>query len=379
MADGKETRLRFSFLTVVVWMLVAAGIIFGLWQVIKRISGTALPLSTPNANQTQVLQTLAVVLTAQSGDPTATQLSLVTLQPTIKSTAATLTPRSSPVLITTHAAPTATPTLPALCNQAAAGNPIDITIPDDTLISPGQNFIKTWKLENAGTCTWTTAYSASFFYGDRMDAPESVALQENVPPRHDVEISVEMTAPEDPGTYQGNWKLLDPDGDLFGIGPNGDSPFWVRIVVKENETSTPSVTPGPSATSTSTGEFTLTPTPEGQLSGQLSPLPGDAIDLDTLSLNRGGEDLMYQLDANQFHWLAPLADAMLGVYGNQAPSLQNCQGTNMSSAPIAVESLPTGTYLCYHTEAGRLGRMLIDALDPQTNSLTLDLLTWAQP
>ncbi len=110
-------------------------------------------------------------------------------------------------------------TLAALCNQAAAGNPIDITIPDDSLIPPGQSFIKTWKLVNIGTCTWTTLYSASFFYGDRMGAPESVPLQANVLPAQSVEISVEMVAPQDPGTYQGNWKLSNPNGGLVWHRP----------------------------------------------------------------------------------------------------------------------------------------------------------------
>ena len=75
---------------------------------------------------------------------------------------------------------TQTSTPVSLCDQAGAGNPIDVTIPDDTVIPAGQSFVKTWKLVNTGTCTWTTAYSATFFYGDRMGAPESVPLKGNV-------------------------------------------------------------------------------------------------------------------------------------------------------------------------------------------------------
>jgi hypothetical protein len=288
-------------------------------------------------------------------------------------------PVPSPRNTATPIVPAATSTPQVLCNQAAAGNPIDITIPDDTPLNPGQTFTKTWKLVNAGTCTWTAAYSASFFYGDRMDAPDAVALQADVPPDHDVEISVEMTAPEAPGTYQGNWKLSDPGGDLFGIGPSGDSPFWVRIIVQESQTDTPSPPPGPSATSTPTSEMTLTPTPEGQVSGQRILIPGDALDLDDLTLNGNGTDLDYKLDADQFHWLTPLDNAILGVYGSQTPSLENCRLANMSSAPIAVESLPIGTFLCYRSGEGHFGRMQLAALEPATYALTLNLLTWAQP
>ena len=51
----------------------------------------------------------------------------------------------------------------------------------------------------------------------------------------------------------------------------------------------------------------------------------------------------------------------------------------MSSAPIAVESLPVGTYLCYTTNQGRIGRALLVALNPDDFTLTLNLLTWALP
>jgi hypothetical protein len=376
MAVNKRTPLRFSLLTAFIWLLVAGGVSFLLWQVINHISTSNLPLSTPTPNPTQVYQTIAAALTAQ---PTL----IVTNEPYTSTSMATgiftltsTSPFPSHNTTSTPGEPTRTPTPHSLCNQAAAGNPIDVTIPDDSLITPGQNFTKTWKLMNAGSCTWTTSYSADFFYGDRMGASDSVPLQEDVPPAHSVEISVEMVAPSTPGTYQGNWKLADPGGSLFGIGPKGDSPFWVRIIVMENQTTTPTATLGPSATSTPTGANTTTPTPEGQVSGQLSPSVGDGIDLDTLTLNDGDEDLAYREDANQYHWLSPTGQAMLGVYGSREPSEADCQTTNMSTAPIAVESLTPGTYLCYQTHTQRLGRMLFVALDPNSFTLTLDLLTW---
>ena len=51
----------------------------------------------------------------------------------------------------------------------------------------------------------------------------------------------------------------------------------------------------------------------------------------------------------------------------------------MSRAPIAVESLPVGTYLCYTTNEARIGRMLLEAVNPGDFTLTLMLLTWALP
>lgn len=375
MSAEKKTPVRFSLVTVVVWLMVAAGIIFLLWQVINRISASDLPVSTATPNLTQVYQTIAAVLTAQPSSMIATETLTDTPSPTVNLTRTV--PLPSPRSTSTQGDSLRTATPRALCNQAAAGNPIDITIPDDSLIPPGQSFIKTWKLVNAGTCTWRTSYSASFFYGDRMEAPEEVPLQEDVAPAHSIEISVEMEAPLTPGTYQGNWKLADSAGTLFGIGPNGDSPFWVRIIVAQSLTATPTATSGASATSSPTSENI--PTPEGQVSGELTPNPGNSIDLDTLTLNSGSTDLSYQVDANLYHWLAPNDDAMIGVYGSQVPAQSDCASANMSSAPIAVESLSIGTYLCYRTGQGRFGRMLLEAVQPDTFTLTLDLLTWALP
>jgi hypothetical protein len=383
MSATKRAPIRFSLLTALVWLLVASGIIYLLWQVITRISASSLPVSTPAPNQTQLNQTIAAILTAQQTSPATPTAQTDTPSPTAILTQTPATPRPSPNLTATPTDGSQTGTPAALCDQAGAGNPFDITIPDDSLIPPGQSFIKTWKLVNIGTCTWTTSYSVSFFYGDRMGAPESVPLQADILPDQSVEISVEMSAPANPGTYQGNWKLSNPSGALFGIGPNGDSPFWVRIIVPENQAGTPTITPGTTATSNPTANPsqipTLTATPPGQVGGELSPVPGDTIDLDTLTLNSGDEDLAYQVDANQFHWLTPQAEALIGVYGSVEPTRTDCQSASMSSAPIAVESLSIGTYLCYTTNQGRLGRALLEEVDPNDFTLTLDLLTWALP
>ncbi len=379
MSTEKKAPVRFGLLTVFVWLLVAGGIITLLWQVINRLAASNLPLSTPTANQTQVSETISAVLTMQASSPVTPAPQTITPAPTVQPTATPTGLLPSAQATNTQKPPTITVTPRSMCNQAAAGNPIDMTIPDDSLINPGQSFIKTWKLVNAGTCTWTKSYSVSFFYGDRMGAAENVPLQDVVRPAQSVEISVDMEAPARPGTYQGNWKLADPNGTLFGIGPNGDSPFWVRIIVAESLTATPSATPTATATSTPSSNITPSSTPDGQASGERTLTPGDAIDLDTLALNGGQTDLTYQGNADQYHWLLPNGTAMIGVYGSEQPVMENCQSANMSSAPIAVESLPAGTFLCYRTGEGRFGRMLLAAVDTNTHTLTLNLFTWALP
>ncbi|HEX9090418.1 MAG TPA: NBR1-Ig-like domain-containing protein [Anaerolineales bacterium] len=391
MKPAKRLPIRFSLLTTIVWLLAAGGSIFLLWELINLISAGNIPISTATPNQTQVYQTIAAFLTPQGTRPSATVTPKVTPVPTLKPTQGT----SQTLLTQDNRATTpantqsATPTVP--CDRAGAGNPIDITIPDDSLIEPGQSFVKTWKLINNGTCTWTASYSASFFYGDRMQAPKSVALDETVLPAQSVEISIDMVAPEVAGNYQANWKLSNASGVLFGIGPNGDSPFWVRIIVPANPsntatgtqgiTDTPGASPtqGTPATASPTGSPTSTSTPPIQASGELTLTPGDSIDLDTIVISDQNDDLKYQVDANNYHWLAPEDGARIGVYGSQQPGLVDCQSASMSQAPIAVESLSAGTYLCYLTGEGLYGRALFIALESGNYTLTLDLLTWRRP
>jgi hypothetical protein len=378
MAIKKRTPLRFTLLTAIVWLAVAAGIIFLLWQVITRISGRDLPASTPMPDLTQTYQTLDVIPTTQQTSTLATPLLTMTPSPEVRLTQTPSSPLPSPMTTVLPAGITPTNQPQVLCDKASAGNPIDVTIPDNSIILPGQSFIKTWKLVNTGSCTWTPSYSARFFYGDLMEAPESVALLETVLPSLSVEISIEMVAPLSPGTYQGNWKLSNPSGVLFGIGPNGDSPFWVRIIVPENPSNTATATP--SLTPTLALTHSPTPTlPPVQASAELSPVPGDSIDLDTLALNAGDADLVYQVDLNNYHWLAPMEGVKIGVFGSLEPNLAGCQSASMSSAPIAVESLSIGTYLCYITRENRSGRALLEAMNPDDFTLTLELLTWALP
>ena len=49
----------------------------------------------------------------------------------------------------------------------------------------------------------------------------------------------------------------------------------------------------------------------------------------------------------------------------------------MSAAPIAVESLSPGTYLCYRTDNGLPGWMLLVSSNPDDFSLGVEVHTWA--
>ena len=108
----------------------------------------------------------------------------------------------------------------------------DVTIPDGTFISPGASFVKTWRLKNVGTCTWSTSYSLAFSSGAQMGNTSKVLFPRSVTPGQTVDLSVTLVAPQNAGTYQGFWRLKNAAGTIFGIGTTHTNPFWVKIVVQ---------------------------------------------------------------------------------------------------------------------------------------------------
>ena len=151
--------------------------------------------------------------------------------------AGTATPSLTPTVTQAPASVTPSPA-PAECDQAAFI--ADVNVPPGTIFAPGTQFTKTWRLQNIGTCTWTTAYQLVFFSGDQMSAVSSASFPISVAPGQTADFSLNMTAPLVTGSYQGNWMLKNANGALFGIGTAANEPFAVSIVVAAS-TATPSV------------------------------------------------------------------------------------------------------------------------------------------
>ena len=190
------------------------------------------PATQPPATNIETIaaQTIAAQQTILAGtsQPTITPAPVTvlpiatTLPPAPTDTAAPGAPTSTPIPIATH-----TPATP--CNRAAFV--ADVTVPDDSQFRPGDTFVKTWRLKNTGTCTWNTNYALVFSEGDKMGDTVEVPLNTTVAPNQTVDLSVSLTAPNDLGTYQGDWLLRDDKGVTFGIGEQANKAFWVRIKV----------------------------------------------------------------------------------------------------------------------------------------------------
>ncbi len=194
----------------------------------------------------QVATDVAATLTAQ---PTATSTATPTLTPT-----PTTTPTITPTVGIPVSGGVFSPS--SVCNSATFVK--DVSIPDGTVLAPGERFTKTWRLRNTGTCNWLSDYSLVFVGGDNMSG-SNVSLGRTVDTNKNDEISVRLTAPDAVGTYTGFWRMADQFGNTFG------DTIFVTIVVGEEVvvTSPPAVTVVVTATpaATSTPVPTHTPRP----------------------------------------------------------------------------------------------------------------------
>jgi uncharacterized protein YkwD len=103
----------------------------------------------------------------------------------------------------------------------------DVTVPDNTVMTSGQKFTKTWRFLNNGKCNWS-GYTIEFFAGDRMSTPDSVP----VPPTDagkTVDVSVDLTAPSTDGSYTGFYVLKNDKGETLPIGI--EQSFWLKILI----------------------------------------------------------------------------------------------------------------------------------------------------
>ncbi|MGB8984541.1 MAG: CAP domain-containing protein [Anaerolineales bacterium] len=103
----------------------------------------------------------------------------------------------------------------------------DVSIPDNTNITAGTTFTKTWRIGNTGSCIWTPEYVLTYYSEERMgavDVPLSITY-----PGYTVDISVNLTAPTTPGTYQANFIIQNSADQIVKVGD--DSRLWVVINV----------------------------------------------------------------------------------------------------------------------------------------------------
>lgn len=113
----------------------------------------------------------------------------------------------------------------------------DISVPDGSIFAPEARFVKVWRIMNVGSCTWDEDYDLVFVSGESMNADGEIAFHQTVAPGEVIDLSAPMKAPDEEGTYTGNWILRNPSNQQFGVGSGGDQTFNVTIEVASPENS----------------------------------------------------------------------------------------------------------------------------------------------
>jgi hypothetical protein len=192
---------------------------------------TSTPTLDQNPLRTEVAATvLAQVTQALALTPSATPLSTPT---------ATNLPTSTPSP-TANPSPSATVALSSGTPNAGTENQaqwVSQSIADDTTFAPGETFTMTWRLKNTGTSTWTPGYVLRYYSGETFGAPKEISLGREVLPGEEIDISIQMKAPANPGTYRSDWVMSSENRSNF------KQPVFLRIKVAKPITPTP--TPNP--------------------------------------------------------------------------------------------------------------------------------------
>jgi hypothetical protein len=114
----------------------------------------------------------------------------------------------------------------------------DLTVPDGSVILPGEALDKRWSVRNSGSCDWGPDYRLVQVGTSDIEGPVEIALFPAEAGSTAV-WQVALVAPTAPGEYLGRWQARAPNGALFG-----DEVFVLILV--ELPTATPS--PAPTAT-----------------------------------------------------------------------------------------------------------------------------------
>lgn len=217
---------------------------------------SAVVLPPPGEDGTQSLVPTATSPAAPTSAATTTQSAT---EVAVTTPSATGTP--TPLPATATPLPTASPTPTTVVCVNGLGFVSDVNLDDKNMtspavLSPGQNFTKTWRVRNTGNCAWDADYLLIYINGNRTEAQmnaQPTAIGQVVEPGEEVDISVNLTAPYTYGTFQGFFQMRDNKGVYFG------QVVWVGVNVPDPNppTATPVPTTAPPASQSPNPNFRI--------------------------------------------------------------------------------------------------------------------------
>jgi hypothetical protein len=112
-----------------------------------------------------------------------------------------------------------------VCNDSVF---ISETVPDGTVFKPGEDFDKSWTLQNTGTCTWDEGYALVYQGGTLDGYTIQIDQKDEFTPSGSTQVfKVRLTASLEEREYTECWRMQDDKGYYFGTF------VCVTIVVKK--------------------------------------------------------------------------------------------------------------------------------------------------
>jgi hypothetical protein len=169
------------------------------------------------------------------------------------------TPMPAPTAIPTPAVPPAP--VPCLDGMAwvADLNLDDKNMTAPPVLQPGQQFTKSWRLRNAGTCDWSPDFALTYRSGNtpaaRMGGSD-FKIGKTVAPGQTIDLSANLAAPQAPGVYQGFWQMANASGRPFGerIWAGIQVPAPAAVAPAPTQTPAPGISFGVDRTTINAGE-----------------------------------------------------------------------------------------------------------------------------
>jgi len=92
----------------------------------------------------------------------------------------------------------------------------DVTIGEGESVPPSTCFVKTWTIRNPGPEPWPASTTLKMARGHQMGVQCTQISVPSLNAGECVDISVQMQSPDQPGTYDSEWRLSSPSGVYFG-------------------------------------------------------------------------------------------------------------------------------------------------------------------
>jgi hypothetical protein len=103
----------------------------------------------------------------------------------------------------------------------------DVSIPDGSLVKPGEALDKRWLVQNNGSCNWNEQYRLKLISGPAMGVSAEQALY---PARSGTQaiLRILFSAPVEPGIARSSWQAVSPLGEAFG------DPIYIEVFVESS-------------------------------------------------------------------------------------------------------------------------------------------------